>query len=143
MPRSKPAQACARTREPPAAANAAAPNPPGPASLRDCLPDLLVAYLLAEINPPAEARRSLVPIFRAVEQHFAQGGSFEELERQIATIPEIADPNGPIGLLWVAIQTELERPVRAPEIHLELARDILHSLKTHGVVHYVPDEHPA
>ena len=101
------------------------------------LPALIEAVLLADIERPEKVQAALAGVFRAVEQHFADGGSFEDLEHILSSVPELTDPLGPLGPLWIATQIELGRPLRTPEIHREVANDVLHALKTAGVMRYI------
>lgn len=74
-------------------------------------------------------------IFRFVECAFAAGG-WDAVEAPLLAVPEFAEPMGPLGPLWCAIQIERGVESRVPGLVAEVARDVHHSLTTTGRMRY-------
>ena len=91
---------------------------------------LIAALEVLKFHP--ELPSSVTRVFFQVELHFANSGTWEELEAAIQDVDGMAEPLGPVGPLWIATQLELGREVRAAYEHTEVARDVRHNLKKFG-----------
>ena len=99
--------------------------------------NLISALEMLQFQP--KTATPLPGVFSRVELHFSNGGTWEQLEEILQQVDGMADPMGPIGPLWIAVQLELGREVRAALEHTEVAKDVLHNLKTHGKMRFVED----
>lgn len=100
----------------------------------------LACYALAvEMRDSGSKRRSyLQEVFSSIEKYFQKKGPWEDLALFIEEChPRCADPQGPIGPFWIAVCMETDREYRAPCEHVEVAKDVLHNLKTHGKMRYI------
>lgn len=101
-------------------------------NLHDFLRGVRDGYGQDHPGPPILlSRPTMRMVFALVEAAYAEGG-WDALEAAIAAVPEFADPMGSLGPLWIAIETEAGREVRAAIEFVEVAKDVRHNLNKFG-----------